>query len=269
MVFNSDVQTRLPQASTAEGSMRAGAEERKGATAKVLPPGQRMRIAEIYASRQGEGRWTGAASVFLRTSGCNLRCWFCDTPFASWHPEGDWLTIDEVLARTLAFGEADVVITGGEPLLFPGITDVCRRLRAAGRRVTIETAGTVEQSFECDLLSISPKLASSAPDAVTHPAWHRTHHARRQRIELLRRWIGQYHHQLKFVVSDIADTVEVLDYLKQLGSVDPENVWIMPEGTSAEALDARAQWLAPWCVARRFHYCPRSHIYWYGNRRGT
>ncbi|MGN6548254.1 MAG: hypothetical protein ACTHK7_24675, partial [Aureliella sp.] len=81
------------------GSMRADAQEGKGGTAADSPrttpeptspepatrepaATDRLRVVEAYASRQGEGRWSGAPSVFLRTSGCNLRCWFCDTPFA-------------------------------------------------------------------------------------------------------------------------------------------------------------------------------------------
>lgn len=229
----------------------------------------RVRISEIYASRQGEGRWTGTPSVFLRISGCNLRCWFCDTPFASWHPEGEFFSVDEILDRVLAFSEPDVVITGGEPLITPRIGEISRRLRQAGRRVTIETAGTVDQDFECDLLSISPKLASSAPDAATHAAWHATHNQRRQRVDLVRRWLESYDVQLKFVVSTLADAQEVLAYLGQLGSVDANRVWLMPEGTTAEALERRAEWLVPWCGQHGFHYCPRSHILWYGNRRGT
>ena len=269
MSFNSDARERQSWAPAAVGSMRAETEVRKGASPDQRPAIDRLRVAEIYASRQGEGRWTGAPSVFLRTSGCNLRCWFCDTPFASWHPEGDSLTVDEVLARTLAFREADVVITGGEPLLFPSIGEICKRLRAAGRRVTIETAGTIDQVFECDLLSVSPKLSSSAPDASAHPRWHATHHARRQQIDLVRRWTQQVDYQLKFVVSDLADAAEVLDYLEQLGSVDPDRVWMMPEGTSMDVLESRAAWLVPWCTQHGFHYCPRSHIAWYGNRRAT
>src|SRR5829696_6830310 len=98
-----------------------------------------MRIAEIYVSRQGEGLLTGTPSVFVRASGCNLRCWFCDTPYTSWQPEGeDWsleAIVDEVErlrawggplagpenhgrrdARPTAIGH--VVITGGEPMLY-------------------------------------------------------------------------------------------------------------------------------------------------------
>ena len=75
--------------------------------------GALLRICEIYASVQGEGLLTGIPSVFVRTSGCNLRCWFCDTPFASWAPEGPHLTVDEVLAKTLALELRHIVLTGG------------------------------------------------------------------------------------------------------------------------------------------------------------
>ena len=58
-----------------------------------------MRIAEIYSSRQGEGLLTGTPSTFVRASGCNLRCWFCDTPYTSWQPEGEDLSIDEIMRQ--------------------------------------------------------------------------------------------------------------------------------------------------------------------------
>ena len=58
-----------------------------------------MQIAEIYRSVQGEGLLTGVPSVFVRTSGCNLRCWFCDTPYTSWQPEGRDMSIDEIVAQ--------------------------------------------------------------------------------------------------------------------------------------------------------------------------
>lgn len=249
--------------------MRADREVRKGAKVSRDEMSQRLRIAEIYASLQGEGAWTGTPSVFLRTSGCNLRCWFCDTPFASWQPEGETFTVKEAAKRALDYSEPDVVITGGEPLLSKGIGPLSRLLRAAGRRVTIETAGTINQNFECDLLSISPKLASSAPNAQQHPYWRRRHNQSRKRVGLVRIWMEHYNHQLKFVVSDLHDAEEVVRYLDELGTAQPENVWLMPEGTTAAALDERAEWLIPWCAEHGFRYCPRSHIYWYGNTRGT
>ncbi len=194
------------------GSMRAESQEGKGGTADPA----RLRIAEIYASLQGEGKWAGSPSIFLRVSGCNLRCWFCDTPFASWHPEGETLTVDETLQRTLSFTENDVVLTGGEPLIFTAIAPITHHLRRAGRRITIETAGTVDQDFTCDLLSISPKLASSAPDAAQHGTWNKTHNQRRHRPDLIGKWLKQFRCQLKFVVSDARDCQEVLDYLQLL-----------------------------------------------------
>ena len=77
-----------------------------------------MRIAEIYKSTQGEGFLTGTDSTFVRTSGCNLRCWFCDTPYTSWSPEGDDLSVDEIVQEVSQYACDHVVITGGEPMLF-------------------------------------------------------------------------------------------------------------------------------------------------------
>ena len=129
-----------------------------------------MRIAEIYRSVQGEGLLTGAPSVFVRASGCNLRCWFCDTPYTSWRPEGRDMSVDEIVAQVEEWDTQHVVVTGGEPMLFAELIPLCERLRAIGRHVTIETAGTLYLPVECDLMSISPKFASSAPDADAAPA---------------------------------------------------------------------------------------------------
>ena len=122
-----------------------------------------MKIAEIYRSVQGEGLLTGVPSVFVRTSGCNLRCWFCDTPYASWRPEGGDMSTDEIVAQVEEWDTQHVVVTGGEPMLFAELIPLCRRLREIGRHVTIETAGTLYLPVECDLMSISPKFARSAP----------------------------------------------------------------------------------------------------------
>src|SRR5438874_12490999 len=98
-----------------------------------------MRIAEVYTSRQGEGLLTGTPSVFVRTSGCNLRCWFCDTPYTSWQPEGEDWSVDAVVeeARRLAAEIRHVVVTGGEPMLFAELIPLCARLHSAGLHITI------------------------------------------------------------------------------------------------------------------------------------
>src|SRR5437588_2251723 len=78
-----------------------------------------VNISEIFYSVQGEGSLLGVPSVFVRTSGCNLRCSWCDTPYTSWHPEGETLSTAEVLQSTLRYGCSHVVITGGEPMIVP------------------------------------------------------------------------------------------------------------------------------------------------------
>src|SRR5215475_11556483 len=102
-----------------------------------------MYVAEIFYSIQGEGELTGVPSVFIRTSGCNLRCTWCDTKYASWTPEGETLTIDALVAEVLRHPAAHVVLTGGEPMIAPELPDLAARLRAAGKHITIETAGTI------------------------------------------------------------------------------------------------------------------------------
>ena len=147
-----------------------------------------MRIAEIFRSLQGEGRLTGVESVFVRTSGCNLRCRFCDTRYTSWEPEGDYFSVEEVLAavektaRARSAGEADlghVVVTGGEPMLLPELVPLCAELRRRGMHITIETAGTRYQPVECDLMAVSPKLSNSTPHPDEAPEWIDLHERNR------------------------------------------------------------------------------------------
>ena len=93
---------------------------------------------------QGEGELTGVPSVFIRTSGCNLRCSWCDTPYASWEPEGDQHTINAVIARVKTYPIAKhIVLTGGEPMIAKDIRVLASELRDMGYHITIETAATI------------------------------------------------------------------------------------------------------------------------------
>lgn len=227
-----------------------------------------IRISEIYASVQGEGLLTGTPSVFVRTSGCNLRCWFCDTPFASWKPEGPQLSITEIMEQTLRFEHQHIVVSGGEPMIHRSLIGLCQALREHKKHITIETAGTIYSQVECDLISISPKLSNSAP-AGSAGSWRQAHNARRQRLEVVEALMAEHPYQLKFVVDCAADADEVLQYLSQLKSYDGDRVLLMPQGTQAAALDRQAEWLIPWCLKHEVRFCPRAHIHWFGNRRGT
>lgn len=228
-----------------------------------------MRVAEIYRAPQGEGLLTGTDSVFVRASGCNLRCWYCDTPYASWQPEGEDLSIEELLARITALEAQHVVLTGGEPMLFAELIPLCAALRAGGRHITIETAGTLYLPVACDLMSISPKLANSTPNAAGEPRWAVRHERCRHVPEVIRRLTAEYVYQLKFVVDCPADCEEVEQYLQELPHLARDRVMLMPQGVEREALTRQAQWLAPYCEEHRLGYCPRRQIEWFGHRRGT
>jgi 7-carboxy-7-deazaguanine synthase len=228
-----------------------------------------MRINEIYRSIQGEGLLTGVPSVFVRASGCNLRCWFCDTPYTSWRPEGSDVPIDEIVAQVEEWDTRHVVITGGEPMLFAELIPLCARLRAIGRHITIETAGTLYLPVVCDLMSISPKFASSAPDIQAHARWHRRHLRERHRPDVIHRMLAEFQYQMKFVIESPADLDEVTKYLAEFPQISRDRVLLMPQGTDREQLEARAAWLRPFCETQSFVFCPRKQIDWFGPVRGT
>ena len=88
-----------------------------------------MRIAEIFYSIQGEGILAGVPSIFIRTSGCNLRCHWCDTPYASWKPEGPEMSIEEILKKISGWDCNHIVLTGGEPMIAPDLPELATALR--------------------------------------------------------------------------------------------------------------------------------------------
>ena len=245
-----------------------------------------MRIAEIYASLQGEGLLTGTPSVFVRASGCNLRCWFCDTPYTSWEPEGEDWSVEEIFAEAERFASVPVrylgleyptdpkdihhvVITGGEPMLFAEMIPLCDRLRAAGWHITIETAGTLFLPVQCDLMSISPKLTSSTPPILRAGKWHERHERTRHQPEVIRRLLAEYNYQLKFVIEEPSNSDEVQVWLAEFPGLPRDRVLLMPQGVDLTVLRSIAVWLEPYCQLHGFGFCPRKHIEWYGAKRGT
>jgi 7-carboxy-7-deazaguanine synthase len=231
-----------------------------------------MRIAETFFSIQGEGRLAGVPSFFVRTSGCNLRCRWCDTPYASWDPEGDEMSIDQIMQGVNACPARHVVVTGGEPMIARGIRELLEALRDAGKHITIETAATMPpDGLPCDLASLSPKLRNSTPGPSQFgEAWAKRHEETRWQPDVIRAWCGGYDHQLKFVVSDERDVSEIEAMLDELkAGIAPENVLLMPEGRSVGEIRSRSQQIVKWCMERGWRYCPRLHIELFGNTRGT
>ncbi len=222
-----------------------------------------MKIAELFYSLQGEGSLVGVPSVFIRTTGCNLRCAWCDTPYTSWQPEGVEFSLNEILNEVKSHPARHVVVTGGEPMILPETQPLTERLRALGLHITIETAGTVFRPVASDLMSISPKLSNSTP-----PGEEAARHERlRIQPDVLLELMARYEHQLKFVMEKPEDLAEVRDLIERLGA-DHSKVILMPEGTAPEVLRERSLWLAEICKQEGFRFSPRLHVDIWGNRRG-
>lgn len=112
--------------------------------------GTRLRVNEIFLSLQGESRTAGFPTVFVRLTGCPLRCGYCDTDYA-FH-EGRWMSVDEVTAAVGDYRPRHVTITGGEPLAQHPCTDLLARLCDAGYEVSLETSGAV------DIARVDPRV---------------------------------------------------------------------------------------------------------------
>jgi 7-carboxy-7-deazaguanine synthase len=224
-----------------------------------------LKIAELFYSVQGEGALVGVPSVFVRTSGCNLRCDWCDTPYTSWRPEGaDW-TLDQIVDEVRSYEARHVVVTGGEPMIAPDIIALTQRLHDAGLHITIETAGTVFHPVACDLMSISPKLSNSTP---RDPKWAGQHDRLRIQPDVLRELMGRYDYQLKFVIAEPMDLDEVRGLVILL-EADHERVVLMPEGTERDSLRERGRWIAEVCKQDGFRFSPRLHVDLWGDVRGV
>jgi len=227
-----------------------------------------MKIAEIFYSIQGEGILAGVPSVFIRASGCNLRCQWCDTPYTSWNPEGlDW-RLERILDAVRADSKGYAVITGGEPMIQPEIELLTAQLLRMQQHITIETAGTVFRNVECDLMSISPKLANSTPWEAEGGRWAPRHERLRFQPGVLRQLIQTYDYQLKFVVRRPKDTEEIERIVREIHA-DRAKVLLMPEGITPDQIRERAQWVVEACKSLGFRYSPRLDVDLWGNRRGV
>lgn len=257
------------------------------------PDASRVRIAETFVSVQGEGKLTGVPSWFCRSSGCNLRCTWCDTPYASWNPEGPTRTLDDLIAEAMSHhassggggsgGVRHAVLTGGEPMLFDAMAALGRELASRGIHVTFETAATIfrpPSDTGCSLMSMSPKLSNSTPrgsGGSPDPrdptgAWAARHEANRLNIPIIQQLIDAYpDRQLKFVVaqnSERADLAEIDALLAQLTNFAPSDIMLMPEGVKPPTPEHKA-WVLSACLSRGWRYCNRLHIELFGNVRGT
>ncbi|WP_348610018.1 7-carboxy-7-deazaguanine synthase QueE [Halobaculum rarum] len=255
----------------------------------AAPEGSVLPVNELFASLQGEGRLVGVPSTFVRTSGCNLRCWFCDSYHTSWDPTHAWMAVDEIVEEVRARDPDHAVLTGGEPTIHEESFELLDRL-ADDHHLTVETNGTVvpPEGTPIDLVSISPKLASSTPTPERVPEaalgaddrdrdgggdghvdladdWADRHEANRIDINALATLVERYESQLKFVVTgrdDMAEITELVDRVRDAASVDVPNdeVLLMPEGRTREQLAGTRETVAELAVEYGFRYTPRIHV---------
>ena len=225
-----------------------------------------MWISEVFHSVQGEGQFVGVESAFIRTSGCNLRCHFCDTPYTSWNPAGVERSLDSLVSEIDSYNCEHVVITGGEPMLVPDLVPLTSSLSANQHLITIETAGTAFQEVACDLMSISPKLQNSVPVGTD---WEQRHQDRRHRPDVIAQLIEAYPYQFKFVVDQPEDIEEVEAYLSEFPQIDQKHVYLMPQGVDHEQLAMKMPWIEETAENRGWQVSPRLHIELFGNTPGT
>jgi 7-carboxy-7-deazaguanine synthase len=230
-----------------------------------------MLISEIFYSIQGEGELTGIPSIFVRTSGCNLRCNWCDTMYASWKPEGSEMSPQEILTEVAKYPAEHCVLTGGEPMIAKDIRTVAQSLRASGKHITIETAATIlPGEIACDLASLSPKLSNSTPDERLSAGWRQKHEQLRYQPAVIHEWVARYPYQIKFVITSAHDVDEIQLLLSELGGIiPPSKILLMPEGTSVGVIRGRDETLVELCKRNGYRYCNRLHVDLFGQTRGT
>src|SRR3989344_5454228 len=232
-----------------------------------------MIICEEFDTVQGEGKYVGVPSRFIRTTGCNLRCAWknpdgtitrCDTPYTSWTPEKGWtLNPEKTLEAISRTGIQHLVITGGEPTLCTDLPDICDYFTGHGFNVTLETNGTRYHNLKDVFVSLSPKLESSYAASGNNL---KTHSSNNSFMGHLRTWVRTNDYQLKFVVNNESDISEILEIATKL-NVPSNKVFLMSQGISKRQFDERKDFIIGNCLKYGFNYSPRIHIDLWGNKR--
>lgn len=274
----------------------------------------------VSGTLQGEGKLIGTTCLFIRTSACNLRCaWLgadgkgspCDTPYSSHKPEKNIMEVDDIIEivveNTQPQNIKHIVVSGGEPTMqTEALEELVEKLSFLGYHITIETNGTIfseKLAKFTDLVSISPKLASSTPFAKHlegtgikfSQKWVEKHERDRINILALRNWVTyskDYGNdfQFKFVISTKEDLQEVeelisdlelttglkeaeqyADYRQKLMDselyIQPSDVCLMPEGVDTDSLDQRTSWMLEEAIKRGWRFTPRLHVQLFGKNR--
>jgi len=213
-----------------------------------------LRINEIFYSIQGESLYAGLPCVFIRLTGCNLRCAYCDTRYA--YEEGMDMTTPEILSRIESYPASTLVeITGGEPLFQEETPDLVKQLLDQGRTVLMETNGSLDISrIDSRCIRIMDiKCPSSRMHAHNDP-------------DNLRR-IGP-HDQIKFIIETPSDYVYALNILKQLPPDFPRSSVLFSPASGSLSPSLLAKWMLQDGLGIRLHLQLHKLI-WPNTERGV
>ena len=215
----------------------------------VLPP-KKLRIDEIFLSLQGETSRAGLLTVFIRLTGCPLRCVWCDTDYA--FTGGETRTLDEILAAQRAFGVSRVCVTGGEPLAQAGCLALLGALCDAGCDVSLETSGAL------DIAAVDPRVSRIVD--LKPPGSGEVAKNRWQNIEHLRQ-----SDELKFVIADRADYEWARAAIAEHGLAARCPILFSPVAGSLDPTTL-AEWMIEDRVPARFQL--QLHKQLWGSQRG-
>ena len=174
-----------------------------------------MKINEIFYSLQGEGKWSGLPNIFIRTTGCNLRCTFCDTKYA--YEDGKEMSIDEILTQIGKYSCKYICITGGEPLLQNEMEDLLDLLLKNNYQILFETNGSLNIKKLLNKKSLVISLDVKCPSSNMHENNYL------KNISLLRK-----NDQLKFVIKDKDDynyAKKIINKYKPICTVYFQALW--------------------------------------------
>ena len=210
----------------------------------------RLKITEVFLSLQGETSLAGWPTVFIRLTGCPLRCQYCDTAYA-FHG-GQWRTLDELIEDTRAHGVRHVCVTGGEPLAQKACLELLRRLCDAGYVVSLETSGAMDVADVDARVMRIVDIKTPGSKEVARNRW--------ENLPLL-----TAHDQVKFVLCDRADYDWARGVVAEHKLAERLTVLFSP---SFEQLPGRE--LADWIVADRLpvRFQLQLHKVLWGNERG-
>lgn len=213
-------------------------------------------ISEIFYSIQGEWRNTWKPSIFIRFRGCNLKCWYCDTPYAvidNTDLKEEYL--ENIISQIKKFPCKHIVFTWWEPALFQKqIQDIMIELTKTADQdwfysTEIETNWSIPLFLKYDQVNVSPKLSNS---------WNKEYELK---------VLSEFHDiDYKFVVCDEKDLQEMETYIEKY-QLQKENIYLMPMWVSKESQMNKT--VFDYCLEKWYRYCQRVHILLFGNKKGV